>query len=251
MGLRPLAMGEQIAHQLRVGIITGSIADGTHLTEDALATRFDVSRGPIRDALRQLQSEGLLESRRKRLYARALGIEGIEELYELREALETLAIRLAIARASSKEWDALQVVVDQMRAAGEVGDFNAFASADMDFHTAFYDLLSEQAAARGMAALSADVLDPVRIAATSPDIPAATADHQGFLDVVRTGDARCSSEAAALAPHSREGARPRRHAGTGVGGDAEGPTGRLGLRQGFVPGAASGTRTGGHLAALR
>lgn len=188
MGLRPLAMGEQIAHQLRVGIITGSIADGTHLTEDALATRFDVSRGPIRDALRQLQSEGLLESRRKRLYARALGIEGIEELYELREALETLAIRLAIARASSKEWDALQVVVDQMRAAGEVGDFNAFASADMDFHTAFYDLSRNKRLREAWRPYQQTFSILFELSDT-PDIPAATADHQGFLDVVRTGDA--------------------------------------------------------------
>ncbi|WP_119695954.1 GntR family transcriptional regulator [Microbacterium halotolerans] len=188
MGLRPLAMGEQIAHQLRVAIITGTIADGTHLTEDALATRFDVSRGPIRDALRQLQSEGLLESRRKRLYARALGIEGIEELYELREALETLAIRLAIARASSKEWDGLQVIVDQMRAAGEVGDFNAFASADMDFHTAFYDLSRNKRLREAWRPYQQTFSILFELSDT-PDIPAATADHQGFLDVVRTGDA--------------------------------------------------------------
>lgn len=188
MGLRPLAMGEQIAHQLRLGIITGTIAGGTHLTEDALATRFDVSRGPIRDALRQLQSEGLLKSRRKRLYARSLGFEGVEELYELREALETLAIRLAIARASSKEWDGVQAIVDRMRVAGENGDFDTFADADMDFHTAFYDL-SRNKRLREAWRPYQQTFSILFELSNTPDIPAATADHQGFLDVIRTADA--------------------------------------------------------------
>lgn len=73
---RPLAMGDQIAHRLRLDIVTGVIAHDTHLAEDAIASRFDVSRGPVRDALRQLESEGLVESRRKRPYARPLDMPG-------------------------------------------------------------------------------------------------------------------------------------------------------------------------------
>ncbi len=181
-------MGEQIAHQLRLEIITGAIADGTHLAEDALATRFDVSRGPVRDALRQLETEGLLEARRKRLYARALGMDGVEELYALRQALESLAIRLAIENASAKEWDALQEVVDRMRAAGEAEDVQMFADADMEFHTAFYiysrnrRLLEAWKPYQRTFAILFEMSD-------TPDIPAATDDHQGFLDIVRTGDA--------------------------------------------------------------
>lgn len=188
MDLRPLAMGEQIAHQLRVEIITGVIKDGTHLAEDALATRFDVSRGPIRDALRQLETEGLLESRRKRLYARSLGIEGVEELYELREALETLAIRLAVANASAKEWDGLQAVVDRMRAAGELGDVEMFAQADMEFHTSFYTFSRNRRLFEAWKPYQRTFSILFEMSDT-PDIPAATADHQGFVDILRTGDA--------------------------------------------------------------
>lgn len=181
-------MGEQIAHRLRVEIITGAVPDGTHLAEDALAARFDVSRGPIRDALRQLEGEGLLESRRKRLYARSLGLEGIEELYELREALETLAIRLAIARASAKDWDGVQVIVDRMRAAGDNGDPEMFAGADMDFHTAFYLLSRNRRLYEAWRPYQRTFAILFEMSDT-PDIAAATEDHQGFLDIVRTGDA--------------------------------------------------------------
>ena len=92
---RPLGMGEQISHRLRVDIISGAIGNGTHLAEDSLAARFDVSRGPVRDALRQLESEGLVENRRKRLYVSFRGLPDIEELYSLRENLESMALRLA------------------------------------------------------------------------------------------------------------------------------------------------------------
>ncbi|MFJ2552103.1 GntR family transcriptional regulator [Microbacterium sp. NPDC087591] len=188
MDVRPLAMGEQIAHRLRVEIITGVVPQGTHLAEDALATRFDVSRGPIRDALRQLESEGLLESRRKRLYARGLGLEGVEELYELREALETLAIRLAVSRASAKEWDGVQAIVDRMRAAGELGDVEMFTDADMDFHTSFYTLSRNRRLIEAWRPYQRTFAILFEMSDT-PDIPAATVDHQGFLDIVRTGDA--------------------------------------------------------------
>lgn len=188
MELRPLAMGEQIAHRLRVEIITGQIHAGTHLAEDALAARFDVSRGPIRDALRLLESEGLLENRRKRLYTRELGLEEIEELYVLREALEALAIRLAMSRASAREWDRVQDIVDRMRIAAASEDAEMFAAADMDFHTSFYDLSGNRRLAEAWRPYQRTFSILFEMSDTS-DIAAATADHQGFLDMVRTGDA--------------------------------------------------------------
>ncbi|MDQ4213500.1 GntR family transcriptional regulator [Microbacterium capsulatum] len=188
MNARPLGMGEQIAHRLRVEILTGGVEDGTHLAEDALAARFDVSRGPVRDALRQLETEGLVENRRKRLYTRVLGLEGIEELYELREALESLAIRLAIARASAKDWDRVQEIVDRMRAAGELGDVEMFADADMQFHTAFYTLSRNRRLIEAWRPYQ-HTFEILFEMSDTPDIPAATADHQGFLEIIRTGDA--------------------------------------------------------------
>lgn len=186
--LRPLAMGDQIAHRLRVEIIKGIIPADTHLAEDALATRFDVSRGPVRDALRHLESEGLVEDRRKRIYTRAVGMTDIEELYMLREVLESLAIRLAIANASSKDWDRVQAIVDDMAAAAESNDGERFADADMQFHTSFYVNARNRRLMEAWRPYQRIFAILFELSDTS-DIASATADHQGFLDVIRTGDA--------------------------------------------------------------
>ena len=189
--LRPLAMGDQIAHRLRVEIIRGIIPPDTHRAEDHLAARFDVSRGPVRDALRQLETEGLAEDRRKRLYARAMDLRDVEELYTVREALESLAIRLAIENASAKDWDNVQRIVDSMAAAAEDDDGERFADADMAFHTSFYAnsgnrrLLDAWRPYQRIFAILFELSD-------TSDIASATEDHQGFLDVVRTGDVEAS-----------------------------------------------------------
>jgi len=185
--LRPLAMGDQIAHRLRVEIIRGIIPPDTHLAEDNLAARFDVSRGPVRDALRQLEVEGLAQDRRKRLYARAMDIRDVEELYVVREALESLAIRLAIQNASARDWDRVQTIVDEMAVAAAEDAGERFAELDMDFHTSFYvnshnrRLLEAWRPYQRIFAILFELSD-------TSDIASATADHQGFLDVIRTGD---------------------------------------------------------------
>lgn len=182
-----MALGEQIAHRLRVDIISGEIADGTHLAEDHLATDFDVSRGPIRDALRQLQSEGLVENRRKRLYARSLGMPDIEELYSLRENLESLALQLAIENGAARDWDSVQRCVDQMRAAAESGDQQSFADADMEFHTSFYRLSGHRRLAEAWRPYQR-TFDVLFEMSNTPDMTAAVLDHQEFLDIIRSGD---------------------------------------------------------------
>src|SRR5690606_30995658 len=62
------SLGAEVAQTLRRLIISGQLAPGTHLVEAALAERFEVSRGPIRDALRVVEAEGLVESRRRGVF---------------------------------------------------------------------------------------------------------------------------------------------------------------------------------------
>lgn len=188
MQYRPLGLGDQIAHRLRIEIVKGLIPDGTHLAEDVVAERFDVSRGPVRDALRQLETEGLVESRRKRIYVRALGRADIEELYVLREALESLALRLAIDNASAKDWDRVQAIVDEMGAAAESGESERFAAADMAFHTSFYVHSGNRRLLEAWRPYQRTFAILFELSDTS-DIESAIADHQGFLDIIRTGDA--------------------------------------------------------------
>ncbi|KAB8189628.1 FCD domain-containing protein [Nonomuraea phyllanthi] len=133
-------LGEEVVRRLRYLVITGRLAPGTHLVEDRLAREFDISRGPIRDALRKLEGEGLLESRRRGLFVVGLDESDVEELYTLRESLESLALRRSMERATPEDWATLQGPIDAMRDAADRGSAEDFASADLEFHSRFYEL---------------------------------------------------------------------------------------------------------------
>lgn len=135
--VRLVALGEQLAGALRDRIIRGSIAPGTHLVEDAIAAEYDISRGPVRDALRTLQTEGLVEPRRRGYHTRPFTEEDVEELYQVRGAAERLACSLALSRDDA-DWGRAEGFMATMRTAADAGDSHAYATADLAFHTEFY-----------------------------------------------------------------------------------------------------------------
>lgn len=132
-------LGEHVARELRRAIISGSLGYGTHLVEAHLSQMFDVSRGPVRDALQRLTEEGLVESRRRGTYVRGLSIEDIEELYSLRQLIERDALQRCM-NVADPDFDAARSALESMRDAFEVGDAGEFARADLDFHSAFYSI---------------------------------------------------------------------------------------------------------------
>lgn len=136
--LRPVSLGNQLADVLRLAIVRGRISPGTHLVEGTLAERYDVSRGPVRDALRLLTNEGLLESRRRGLYVKSFTGKDIDELYDIREAIERVACRLAISHSDPADWTVARELVIEMRRAAAEGDIQRYARADLAFHTEFY-----------------------------------------------------------------------------------------------------------------
>lgn len=142
LAARQQILGAQIVEQLRVLIITGRLAAGTHLVEAQLSSTFDVSRGPIRDALAQLEAEGLVESRRRGVFVRGLTTKDIDELYSVREAIEMMALRIA-AQAQPSEWDLAREPLAEMQAAAAEGDHLRFAHADMAFHASFYAIADQ------------------------------------------------------------------------------------------------------------
>lgn len=132
------ALGQHVLDHLRRLIILGQLPAGTHLVEARLSAKFDVSRGPVRDALRQLEIEGLVQSRRRGVFVMGLTSEDIEELYSLRQLIEAEAVSLCIARGTGDS-PVLKAALDQMQRAADEGDTEAFAEADLNFHTALYE----------------------------------------------------------------------------------------------------------------
>lgn len=138
--VRAIALGEQLAALLRSKIVLGEVEAGTRLVEDDVAANYDVSRGPVRDAFRTLLTEGLLEGRRRGVYAKPFTRQDIDELYDIRLAIEHLAGQLAIKLAADDDWKPAQSLVSMMKDAAERNDLRSFSEADLLFHTEFYRL---------------------------------------------------------------------------------------------------------------
>src|SRR5690349_5180786 len=119
-GLAPLekrSLSEDIVDRMREAIYSGQLAPNERLREDVLASLFGLSRGPVREALVQLEHEGLVirQPNRGATVAR-LSLEDLDEVYSLRLALEKLAVQQAIKNAEPEIFEQMQGVVNEMQA---------------------------------------------------------------------------------------------------------------------------------------
>lgn len=120
---------------LRTGILAGEIVPGTRLLEIPLAEELGVSRGPVREALRQLEQEGLVEFYPHR-GAVVVGVADaeMETIYGIRSLLEERAFAAAARVITDPDLDNLAETVEKMIDASEAGDLAAVTEHDMAFH---------------------------------------------------------------------------------------------------------------------
>ena len=123
--------------QLRQAIVEGAMAPGSKISEPALAARFGISRGPLREALSRLEAARLVE-RRANTGARVVHLthEALLELYVVREALEGMAARVAAERMPTAAIDDLHALLERHRGeiAGEHWQAYFQQEGDPDFH---------------------------------------------------------------------------------------------------------------------
>lgn len=132
-----LTLRERVYRRLRSDIVNNLIAPGSVLQEVPLAESLGVSRGPIREALGALAAEGLVTiTPRRGAVVTELAKRDFLEAYQVREALEALAARLAVPIITETELGAMEGALASMEAAAKVGDLNAFFDANTAFHQA-------------------------------------------------------------------------------------------------------------------
>ena len=125
----------RVIAEMRRRIISGELSAGVNLSELALAEAFGVSRTPVREALKQLQTEGLVEIRpRVGTYDTAPSRREITELFEMKELLEGAAARLLAHRGNVPELDLLRDNLDQADAAVARDDRARYAQLVQEFH---------------------------------------------------------------------------------------------------------------------
>ncbi|MGH3149676.1 MAG: GntR family transcriptional regulator [Streptosporangiaceae bacterium] len=125
----------RVIQAIRERIINGELEPGASLSEIALAEVFDVSRTPVREALKQLQAEGLVEIRpRVGTFVTAPSRREINELFEIKGLLEGAAARLLAQRGAVPELDLLRENLRQADSAVTAADKVRYAALVQDFH---------------------------------------------------------------------------------------------------------------------
>jgi DNA-binding GntR family transcriptional regulator len=127
---------ELIAESLRQAIIEGQLSPGESLRQENLAKHFAVSRIPVREALRRLESEGWIELQRHRgARVTPLSAGEVREIYEIRASLEVTALQLAAPLHSVASLKRVAAILQRSRRAHEVSQYAQF---NREFHLALY-----------------------------------------------------------------------------------------------------------------
>ena len=135
-----------IADQLRMEIITGRIEEGTALREVSLAERFEVSRAPIREALKQLAHEGMVESKPNcGMRVAPSSSKSMQELViPLRQTVESFALRSIFDDLNDEDFAEWEALLTEMKAACENQDFLQLTELDIKFHQSIVARSPEQ-----------------------------------------------------------------------------------------------------------
>jgi DNA-binding GntR family transcriptional regulator len=133
------SLSEDVVDLLRAALVRGAFEPGQHLNEASLAEKLGVSRGPIREAFVELEREGLLILERHRgARVTRLSQTDIDEIYELRKALERLAMERAVRHATEDDFAAFAEVIKELRVAVKDADLHRVVSLDVRFHDLIY-----------------------------------------------------------------------------------------------------------------
>ena len=185
--IEPLgAVRERVLASLRQEIIAGSLRPGDRLVERELAERLGVSRVPVREAIRALVAEGFVHFETpRRTVVRRLTPHDVQELFELREALEVYAAGLAAARATAEDLAQAQELLDLAAAATEAGDAEVITDVNSRLH--------DRIVAMAGNSLLTEALEPVAgrlrwMTRRNEEWPQLLVEHRELYEAIASGD---------------------------------------------------------------
>jgi DNA-binding GntR family transcriptional regulator len=205
------ALVDKLASQLHARVLSGELPSGTRLRQEALAEEFGVSRTPVREALRKLQADGLIELQPNRgAVVRGLSPREIRDAYEVRAALEALAARLAAERVTREQLDRLNHAQEEFRAAldrtvarrrggHEVGarEVRRWGNANDEFHQTIHEASGNKVLAGTLAQLDRNFprdLSRLVVSESTAMLEANVREHEAILEAIARHDAAAAYE---------------------------------------------------------
>jgi DNA-binding GntR family transcriptional regulator len=191
LGLQKKSLREQALSALRAAITSGELEPGRHLVETELSEMLQISRGTLREALRQLEQEGLLSpGPRGRLSVRHLDEKEIRDIYSVRAALESLAARTLCELPDRQHViTSLRAAIEAM-AAAERASLQERIESDLEFHRTLCRLTGNETLLHSWESLEGSIRMSIMFAGLDRGVKNMSVDrHYDILAAIETGDA--------------------------------------------------------------
>lgn len=134
------SLGGKVFQQLKNSILAGEFENGAELREIALAKKLGVSRTPVREALRQLEQEGLVEIYPNRgAYVKGITYKDVEDIFRIRARLEGLCAEMAVSSITQEQLDKLDEIILLSKFYEEKKDMEHLLNMDSQFHEVLFE----------------------------------------------------------------------------------------------------------------
>ncbi len=138
-GISTRTKKDQVVEGIREAVLSGELQPGERLQQDELAVRYSVSQTPVREALRQLEAEGILDYNPHRgVRVAEVDLRDVREIYLIRSTLEALATRLAVSYLNGSHIQRLEALLDQMEEVIAQGQLKKLRKLNYEFHMIIY-----------------------------------------------------------------------------------------------------------------
>jgi len=182
-------LSDQVKDHLLQAILDGRYPPGARIVETRVARELGTSQTPVREALRDLEALGVVETAAFRgARVRRPSVPALLEAFVVRAELESLAARAALERLTDADLEALQGYVDEMRRSADNGDAHAEATADAAFHGRIVELSGNSTLARVWRTLEPFSRTYITIEAPGADRRKIADQHAPVLDALRRRD---------------------------------------------------------------
>ncbi len=194
--LSRIGLAQQIRDRLLGRIMSGALKPGDRLVELRIAGEMATSQAPVREALRELEAMGLVETlRNKGSRVRVITDEELRQIYDVRAQLEGYASEL-VAASGAQLKSRLVTCIRAMRKAARQGDSAAFADHNMEFHRIIVECTGNTVLLDLWQSLNVRMRTMVNVARSSRNLQQLAESHMPIVDAIASGDPRRAHEAA-------------------------------------------------------
>lgn len=192
-----LPLRDVVFNTLREAILKGDLKPGERLMELQLASKLGVSRTPIREAIRMLEQEGLaVTTPRKGAEVAKMTLKDMEDVLEIRDALDELAVRIACQKISDEQLKQLEDMKELFEKNTQTGNVKKIAEADVTFHDVIYEATGNPKLVTLLNNLREQVYRyRVEYIKDPKNYPTLIAEHEAILESLKNRDVKNAVEA--------------------------------------------------------